>query len=1074
VRIQKSTVAQFGSFNNDRVETPTTTTTTNFPVVIIHSGIPLKVLTMNPTNGGHIVNPYARSSSAFLGSNNSLRANEITTTVVEQQPKTTTTATMGIQSQNREGAVRACKKRATRVKANRPVGLMQRSMRGGVGFVSSHHCWQCVNLRLWKECKRSEPKKQHDARCSRNKRTNGLSERTVVVERVAAMNLARNSTPIVQDAVDISNIWPTALFFQPRPTRDNSNQANINNGVERPETNDATVYNDTSVEDLPNQMWHPSCIRQVLENRVEINKTTSRFDDYYKSKYPTMILLAIGYLVAELEHRKASGTNAPLPGTPYFNSVFLKYRKLFPAGNCTFTFPMDSTGPNRPPSPFYDSITGESFVYLDWKMIFPSVPLLCFHCKCRGDIEEDNHLHHDRTNFSKDRSLFPLWTPKGTADWCVIMSYKCLKCKSTYKANDGELLQLLPAYARSIYPVKPRYASGKFHLHQDLTDDLDLLMKTYANPRFISNKMYRKFNARYTDKVASYLSKNPTQDFVSYDEFVGDCLPPSQRLIRDYFEAAENSPLTPYGYSQVERYEREMQAVAVEAGEKIAFDWTFQSIKNYNLPGSKAIFTGNKGSTKEIITLAIVDSTAGKQVSHLIMQMVKKRRIFKPAVLYTDTCPSNDSFWKLLLGDALATKLGLFHLLHRVFDTLDAKCELYWKCLVKLKSSIYSYLEDDEAALIAALKDGSFSKSNQRYSDREIDDLRHSKRWKERYGGYLRKRILPGATIGHNLSKWIDEFKSRTDTTGRPVFSQRTIKVAVEQMKKVKHASDHPGVQMYTRIPPGPRSTHGLSKWHSDRPESPLEKFHELLAHFANTRTNPDLADGLSLGGTTEYNVKCRWKAHVNNRKIESNSPAQYFKIPGHFEDQPRFFDHSYLGVLNSEARRLRLSPIFGFVTPIHLDNGEVFLSKYYKEQKERNERLGQDEKTSMCLCPSCSNNLPIPPSESVAHRGDDLGTTTEVVLEQQQQQQQQNPNFTPNFLPRPLQPRFFAAAMHPPMMSPMMVVQWSNPVDYCFCYPPWYCNRKQSHVNRIFMGQQVLGRPPHDGNCPRRGNNTT
>jgi hypothetical protein len=97
---------------------------------------------------------------------------------------------------------------------------------------------------------------------------------------------------------------------------------------------------------------------------------------------------------------------------------------------------------------------------------------------------------------------------------------------------------------------------------------------------------------------------------------------------------------------------------------------------------------------------------------------------------------------------------------------------------------------------MAALnKDGLvFYKLNQKYSDREIYDLRHSKRWKERYGSYLRKRVLSGTTIGHNLSKWIDEFKSRTDATGQPVFSQRTIKVTVEQMKKVKHASDHLGV----------------------------------------------------------------------------------------------------------------------------------------------------------------------------------------------------------------------------------------------------------------------------------------
>jgi hypothetical protein len=46
----------------------------------------------------------------------------------------------------------------------------------------------------------------------------------------------------VQDAVDTSNIQPTALFFQPRPTRDNSKQANIDNGVAQPEMKDAPVY----------------------------------------------------------------------------------------------------------------------------------------------------------------------------------------------------------------------------------------------------------------------------------------------------------------------------------------------------------------------------------------------------------------------------------------------------------------------------------------------------------------------------------------------------------------------------------------------------------------------------------------------------------------------------------------------------------------------------------------------------------------------------------------------------------------------------------------------------------------
>ena len=58
-----------------------------------------------------------------------------------------------------------------------------------------------------------------------------------------------------------------------------------------------------------------------------------------------------------------------------------------------------------------------------------------------------------------------------------------------------------------------------------------------------------------------------------------------------------------YGYSHAKRNEREIQSVDVEEGENVAFDWTFQAVKNYNLPGAKAIFIGNKGSTKEIVEM---------------------------------------------------------------------------------------------------------------------------------------------------------------------------------------------------------------------------------------------------------------------------------------------------------------------------------------------------------------------------------------------------------------------------------------------------------------------------------------
>jgi hypothetical protein len=51
--------------------------------------------------------------------------------------------------------------------------------------------------------------------------------------------------------------------------------------------------------------------------------------------------------------------------------------------------------------------------------------------------------------------------------------------------------------------------------------------------------------------------------FVSYEAFTGGITPPTPAVIRASFKDAENSPLTPYGFSQFERYEREMQSVQV-------------------------------------------------------------------------------------------------------------------------------------------------------------------------------------------------------------------------------------------------------------------------------------------------------------------------------------------------------------------------------------------------------------------------------------------------------------------------------------------------------------------------------
>jgi hypothetical protein len=80
--------------------------------------------------------------------------------------------------------------------------------------------------------------------------------------------------------------------------------------------------------------------------------------------------------------------------------------------------------------------------------------------------------------------------------------------------------------------------------------------------------------------------------WLSYDMFAGGFTPPTPAVLRNYF----NDTLTPCIQANLGCYQREMQSVTISENEKVACDWTFQRIKNCNLPGAKAVFfTGDKG-----------------------------------------------------------------------------------------------------------------------------------------------------------------------------------------------------------------------------------------------------------------------------------------------------------------------------------------------------------------------------------------------------------------------------------------------------------------------------------------------
>jgi hypothetical protein len=57
--------------------------------------------------------------------------------------------------------------------------------------------------------------------------------------------------------------------------------------------------------------------------------------------------------------------------------------------------------------------------------------------------------------------------------------------------------------------------------------------------------------------------------------------------------------------------------------------------------------------------------------------------------------------------------------------------------------------------------------------------------------------------------------------------------------------------------------------------------------------------DILTLGGMAAHNVRRHWIGKINELKLKGKEVS----IPVEYQDQPPFWDHSYLGYLNERAK---------------------------------------------------------------------------------------------------------------------------------------------------------------------------
>lgn len=269
--------------------------------------------------------------------------------------------------------------------------------------------------------------------------------------------------------------------------------------------------------------------------------------------------------------------------TAFANEVMEKVSKRY--GNFDYYF----DGLTMVVSPCYDNynlhyqlIVGQKLLLVDWQKTH-DVEVHCPDRTCTG------MLNNERTIFSKNKTLLPIFGLEGAPSWCMLQTMQCCKCCRQFDVNNAQVLLTLPAYVAEAYPVEMKYClpNKKCHLMRHATQVFDSLMLTYGNGEVCSKMLYASINAKYLSRLKtcySYIQIHPIEGeaavpFVEKNSEYIRQYPPLGDTIRDMYNEAASSNSNPWRISNFDRNTREIQSVSCQEG-IMAQDHTFIVVKN--------------------------------------------------------------------------------------------------------------------------------------------------------------------------------------------------------------------------------------------------------------------------------------------------------------------------------------------------------------------------------------------------------------------------------------------------------------------------------------------------------------
>ena len=161
--------------------------------------------------------------------------------------------------------------------------------------------------------------------------------------------------------------------------------------------------------------------------------------------------------------------------------------------------------------------------------------------------------------------------------------------------------------------------------------------------------------------------------------------------------------------------------------------------------------------------------------------------------------------------------------------------------------------------------------------------------------------------------------------------------------------------------------------------EAHVESAQGQHQHYGNSGMNSERADEFILHGHARANAKKRARLLWN-----TNGGEWRDKMPSWMRGLPLFYDHLRLKKINDEAATVIHGWVpFSDVFNVKEDNGERFLSEYYREQQQRDQQRNSNDKIERCPCLACASSLdPLPHRKKAGDHvqdaaiglGDDLG----------------------------------------------------------------------------------------------------